>query len=107
MSLISNGIKRRAVYRFKCSGVCGKRKTTFVYERARDRVCLTCAKLSIPVQQESLFDSPKIVKEVIVNGVVVQQVMGEAEVLDRGDLIGVEPFSKPTDNPIQVDTRHI
>lgn len=54
MSLISNGIKRRAVYRFKCSGVCGKRKVTFVYERARDRVCLSCSKL-VNINQPSLF----------------------------------------------------
>lgn len=56
MSLISNGIKRRAVYRFKCTGVCGKRKTTFVYERARDRVCLSCDKaMRVVVDQPSLF----------------------------------------------------
>lgn len=56
MSLISNGIKRRAVYRFKCSGVCGKRKVTFVYERARDRACLSCSKLMrTVVDQPGLF----------------------------------------------------
>lgn len=55
---ISNGINRRAVYKFTCSH-CQVNKTTYVYERAKKAVCLSCEKTN----QEGvmgLFDMPVI-----------------------------------------------
>lgn len=52
---IRNGIDRRAVYKFRCTGPCGKTKNTYVYGRAKAGVCLTCGKKYPMVNQASLF----------------------------------------------------
>jgi len=64
---IRNGIDRRAVYKFQCTGSCGRVKASYVYERAKKGICLTCSKHSVDPNQSSLF-SPIEVKDY--NGVI-------------------------------------
>lgn len=52
---IRNGIDRRAVYKFRCTGICGKVKSTYVYERAKSGMCLSCSKKQTDPNQDSLF----------------------------------------------------
>lgn len=68
---ISNGINRRAVYKFQCTGPCSRMKFTYVYDRAKAGVCLSCSKNSVNPNQSSLFDeadgeSVEVLQEMIV-----------------------------------------
>ena len=56
---ISNGINRRAVYKFTCSH-CLEHKTTYVYERAKRALCLSCERSEKEADQVGLFDMATI-----------------------------------------------
>lgn len=60
---ISNGINRRAVYKFKCTGPCGKQKSTYVYDRAKAGMCLSCSKNTVDPNQSSLFPEGNFTQE--------------------------------------------
>lgn len=60
---ISNGINRRAVYKFQCTGPCGRMKFTYVYDRAKSGKCLSCSKNQVDENQQGLFGSVVIDKE--------------------------------------------
>jgi hypothetical protein len=48
--------KRRALYKYICSG-CGKKRDSLVYDRATGEVCTVCKRNQVPENQSSLFDS--------------------------------------------------
>lgn len=58
---ISNGINRRAVYKFQCTGPCNRMKFTYVYDRAKAGVCLSCSKNQVDENQVSLFETVSVV----------------------------------------------
>lgn len=58
MSFMSNGIKRRAAYKYVCTK-CGKRRIAYKFERARDRICFKCQKLENNPNQGELFSGDK------------------------------------------------
>lgn len=70
---IRNGIDRRAVYKFQCTGSCGRVKSSYVYERAKAGICLTCSKHSVDPNQGTLFtdmaqgESIDVTQQVLVN----------------------------------------
>lgn len=77
---ISNGINRRAVYKFKCTGPCGKQKSTYVYDRAKAGVCLSCSKNTVDPNQSSLFpDGSVFLSE---DGIVFKDNVGGKITLD-------------------------
>lgn len=56
---IRNGVNRRAVYKFHCTGGCGRLKSTYVYERAKNGICATCERNKPDPNQSGLFDQPQ------------------------------------------------
>lgn len=60
---IRNGIDRRAVYKFQCTGSCGRVKSTYVYDRAKKGVCLSCSKHAVDPNQSSLFPEGNFTQE--------------------------------------------
>lgn len=60
---ISNGINRRAVYKFQCTGPCNRMKFTYVYDRAKKGVCLSCSKHTVDPNQDSLFPEGNFTQE--------------------------------------------
>jgi len=60
---IRNGIDRRAVYKFICTGSCGKKKFTYVYDRAKSGKCLSCTKKQGDPNQARLFDETQVFTE--------------------------------------------
>jgi hypothetical protein len=69
--------KRRALYKYICSG-CGKKRDSLIYNRATGEVCTICKRNQVPENQPSLFDvnnqkeikntKAKIIIENVVNG---------------------------------------
>ena len=57
---IRNGIDRRAVYKFACTGECKKVKNTYVYDRAKAGICLSCSKKPSNGDQDSLFNNEEV-----------------------------------------------
>lgn len=53
---IKKEIKRKTVYKFVCGG-CGKKRTSYIYERAEAKQCLSCEKLHKVSNQTPLFDN--------------------------------------------------
>lgn len=56
---IRNGVNRRAVYKFNCSG-CGKHKSSYVYKRAKKGVCYSCERNKPDENQLSLIPMSSI-----------------------------------------------
>lgn len=97
---IRNGIDRRAVYKFRCIGGCNRIKSTYVYDRAKSGVCLTCSKKKANGSQDGLFvgmdtakvgDSVEIVTEYkLEEGVVVDQKMVSIAGKPAGSVLGYD-----------------
>lgn len=70
---ISNGINRRAVYKFQCTGPCNRMKFTYVYDRAKAGMCLSCSRNTVDPNQATLFtdmaegESIDVTQQILVN----------------------------------------
>lgn len=77
---ISNGINRRAVYKFQCTGPCNRMKFTYVYDRAKAGVCLSCSKNQVNHNQGILF--PEASVELSEDEIILRDGYGNKTTLD-------------------------
>lgn len=62
--------KRRALYFFTCDK-CGHKRTSRLYWRAKELVCLKCRRDTVPENQQSLFGIPVEVREDLPENIAV------------------------------------